>query len=152
MSQLVKAIYVQAKGNPYVVLRPFQLEHQQWRAKHHRKVQEARWYNQHGQYLGMGDLAHYDLANVAKNILPDELFVVVRASGVQDVPLCDQEEMSVEFLAQVAYYVIGLGCIWQNKEQYVAGETTAIEGFGEVELISPAEILGMLKTARIVNC
>lgn len=152
MTQLVKAIYVQAKGNPYVVLRPFQLEHGQWRADKPAILKESRWYNKHGQLLGAGDIAPYDLVNIACNILPEELFVVVDYKNWLGLGATNYEELEPELLAQVAYWVVGQGCIWQNKEQYVAGETTAIEGYGEVELISPAEILGILKTARIVNC
>ncbi len=151
MAQLVKNIFRDAKTKLYVIP-PFGLENGQWRAEHHRITEDAKWYNQHGQIVGMGDLAPYDFVNVANSILPEELFVIVSATGITNIPFCDRDELGIEFLAQVADYVVGQGCIWQNKEQYVAGEATTIEGYGEIELISPAEILGMLKTARIVNC
>lgn len=37
----------------------------------------AGWYNQHGEYLGHGDLSYRDLARIASELEPDEVFIVM---------------------------------------------------------------------------
>jgi len=116
------------------------------------------WYNHRGEKLGWGDLAAVDFGRISRELMPDELFIVlgeqnsfwefvekIGAIGSQCTTTPTIEAPGVEYVTERAMYIISPGkCYYvdrcgSRKEDLVYGGVT----FG---VLSP-ETAGALITA-----
>lgn len=126
---------------------PFGLRHGQRRPLRGLVARQAGWFNAAGERLGIGDLSTDDLARIAREIKPGELFIVVSSADMRG-----GFEPCFDAVATQAVYLIGTNKILITQKLFDIIGINEIHGLGKLEIVSIAEVKRLMSEHGIANC
>lgn len=134
MSQLTKGMYGSCSGTHWQSVhgpsKKFGLSYGQLRGGSAKLTHNSGWYNKNGEKLGFGDLSSNDIKRIAREIAPDELFIVLGEKDsywnfyhngrIND----DEGAPGIDYVAEHARFIIAKSeAFYVNRYQYCEGFT-----------------------------